>query len=133
MGEELSLNSPKDPSCPRFCYTPVLFFTSPTSLHHPPRTQTGEDPEFTANLSGGDTDAEVYWMNDATNLYLAVRVRQSSLNKVNKIRFDFDITPDALNLRFFLTLQQGNGAQGNTQFPNFRSYQQITIKRMPGS
>jgi hypothetical protein len=30
-------------------------------------------------------------------------------------------------LGFFLTLRVGNGAQGNTQVPNFRTYRQITI------
>lgn len=45
---------------------------------------------FTASISGGSTDAEVYWMNDDVNLYLAVRVRQASLDKVNNLRFDFD-------------------------------------------
>jgi hypothetical protein len=35
-------------------------------------------------------------------------------------------------LGFFLSLQQGNGAQGNTQWPDFRSYEQITIVG-PGS
>jgi len=31
-------------------------------------------------------------------------------------------------LGFFLTLQQGSGAQGNTQWPGFRSYLKITIQ-----
>jgi len=35
-------------------------------------------------------------------------------------------------LGFFLSVQQGNGAQGNTQWPDFRSYEQITIVG-PGS
>ena len=31
------------------------------------------------------------------------------------------------SLGFYLTLQQGNGAQGNTQWPNFRTYEPITL------
>ena len=163
---------------------------------------------FQANISGGTTDAEVYWMNDGANLYLAVRVLQSSLNNVNDVRFDFDnngdgipaVGDDAIGyqgedmlpidqyldrkclnrsqsgcgkndgsvdvdgavandgtwttfelshplvgdqgedfsvgtgdaLGFFLSIQQGNGAQGNTQWPGFRTYETITIVG-PGS
>jgi hypothetical protein len=49
---------------------------------------------FQASISGGTTDAEVYWMNDDQNLYLAVRVKQSSLDKANNVRFDFDNDAD---------------------------------------
>ena len=156
-----------------------------------------------ANVSGGSAPAEAYWMNDAGALYLAVRVRRSALDRVNRVRFDFDSDGDgitelnddaigydagtrvfidqyltakclnsnqagcgsndtvrngagsALNdvtwttyelshplsgggaqdfarargqqLGFFLSLLNGNGAQGNTQVPGFRQYQQITI------
>jgi hypothetical protein len=45
---------------------------------------------FDANISGGTTGAEVWWMNDDQNLYLMVRVKQPSLDKVNNVRFDFD-------------------------------------------
>lgn len=163
---------------------------------------------FAANISGGSTPAEVYWMNDGTNLYMAVRVFQSSLANVNDIRIDFDndgdgapaVGDDAIGyegedmvfideyldrrclnrsqsgcgridssvdgsgavandgtwttfelthplsgtpgedfdvsagdaLGFFLSLQQGNGAQGNTQWPAFRTYESISIVG-PGS
>jgi len=160
---------------------------------------------FTANISGGSTPAEVYWQNDGTNLYLAVRVKQSTLVKPNSLRFDFDndglgvhntgddaigydagtasffdqyltakcasngqsgcgaldatrqdgagaigndgtwtvyelshplqgtagedfIRSAGQNLGFFLTLRIGNGAQGNTQWPGFRIFQQMTIR-----
>jgi hypothetical protein len=43
-----------------------------------------------ANLSGGDTEAHVYWMNSADSLYLAVRVLQSSFDRVNSLLVDFD-------------------------------------------
>ncbi len=47
--------------------------------------------DFNANLSGGSsTPATLYWMNDATNLYLAVRVKRSSTDKVNTLQFNFD-------------------------------------------
>jgi len=158
---------------------------------------------FTANVSGGNTPAEAYWMNDGQNLYLAVRVRRSALDNVNSLRFDFDSDGDGLTelnddaigfdagtrtfldqyltskclnssqsgcggtdttrngagalrndgtwttyelahpltgggvqdfsrsagqpLGFFLTLRVGNGAQGNTQVPGFRTYRSITI------
>lgn len=163
---------------------------------------------FTAKVSGGSTPAEVHWMNDSDNLYLAVRVQQSSFDKANDVRFDFDNdgdgaaavgddaighnsgsfidewldqkcfdksqsgcgTPDqsvngssALDndgawtvfelshplsgdatredfvrsagqaLGFFLSLQQGNGAQGNTQWPGFRDYEIIGIVGPPSS
>jgi hypothetical protein len=159
---------------------------------------------FSANISGGTTDAEVYWMNDAQNLYLMVRVRQSSLAKANNLRFDFDndgsgnvaagddaidfdadkslftdeyLTAKCANnnqsgcgaldssqdgegavgndgtwtvyelshplagtpgedfirsagqsLGFFVTLRVGNGAQGNTQWPGFRVFQNMIIR-----
>jgi len=50
----------------------------------------GDTRSFIANISGGETDAEVLWQNDGTNLYLAVKVQQSSLAKANSLRFDFD-------------------------------------------
>lgn len=160
--------------------------------------------DFTANLSGGSTPARAYWMNDGTNLYVAVRVAQTSLDKVNNVRFDFDNDADnvaeagddaigydadkhtffdeyltakcanssqsgcgALDtvsqdgagavgnngtytfyelrhplsgtpgedfvrstgqpLGFYVSLRIGNGAQGNTQWPGFRDFRQITI------
>jgi hypothetical protein len=47
--------------------------------------------DFSANLSGGSSaPATLFWMNDATNLYLAVRVRRSSTDKVNTLQFNFD-------------------------------------------
>jgi hypothetical protein len=55
-----------------------------------------ESLPFTASISGGSTAAEVHWMNDGSNLYLAVRVRQSSLDKVNSLRFDFDNDGDGV-------------------------------------
>lgn len=162
---------------------------------------------FSANISGGTTPAEVWWMNDADNLFLAVRVQQPSLDKVNDVRFDFDndadgvaeLNDDAIGIKggvfydqhldskclnrnqsgcgtldvphgaaafgnaggwttfelvhpltgqegafdldvplaargdavfdigWSTTLQQGNGAQGNTQFPGFRQYMKILI------
>jgi len=51
---------------------------------------------FVANLSGGSTPAVVYWMNDGTRLYFAVRVQQTSLDKVNNVRFDFDNDADGV-------------------------------------
>ena len=159
--------------------------------------------DFDANISGGSTPATVFWQNDGTNLYMAVRVLQSSLDRVNTLRIDFDsdgdgtadrnddvigydsddgafydrhLTPRCVNsgqagcgaddantdgagalgndgtftvfelvhplnsgestdiaagtgdsFGFFLTLQSGNGAQGNTQVPGFRSYQTIQV------
>ncbi len=50
----------------------------------------GDTGSFFANISGGETPAEVLWQNDGDNLYLAVKVQQSSLAKANSIRFDFD-------------------------------------------
>ncbi|MDP2955873.1 MAG: hypothetical protein Q8N53_05595 [Longimicrobiales bacterium] len=49
-----------------------------------------ESRSFTANISGGSTPAEVYWQNNGTNVYVAVRVRQSVLVKPASVRFDFD-------------------------------------------
>ncbi len=46
--------------------------------------------DFTANVSGGSTPATLYVMNDATNLYLAVRLKRSSTDKVNTLQFNFD-------------------------------------------
>lgn len=164
---------------------------------------------FTANISGGKTPATVYWMNDADNLYMAVRIQQSADAKVNDLRIDFDndgdnvaaVNDDAIghvsgsfideyltqrcfdrsqagcggrdatvngssmaanngtfttfelshplsgdgspqdfvrsavagqnSLGFFLSLQQGNGAQGNTQWPGFRDYRIIDIVGLP--
>jgi adhesin/invasin len=54
---------------------------------------------FTANISGGSTPAELQWQTDGTNVYFLVRVRQSSIDKVNSLRIDFDNT--------------GNGASGD--------------------
>ena len=104
--------------------------------------------DFTANLSGGDTPATVHWMNDGTNLYMAVRVFQSSFEKANSLLIDFDNDGDGFvaenddaigydpkdiavgtgdTLGFFLTLRVGKGAQGNTQWPGFRSFRNITV------
>jgi len=46
--------------------------------------------DFTANVSGGSTPATLYVMNDGANLYLAVRLRRSSADKVNTLQFNFD-------------------------------------------
>ena len=47
--------------------------------------------DFTAKLSGGSgTPATLFWMNDGTKLYLAVRVQRSSADKVNTLQFNFD-------------------------------------------
>lgn len=162
-----------------------------------------ESADFTANLSGGDTPATVHWMNDGANLYMAVRVFQSSFEKANSLLIDFDndgdgfvaenddaigydadrssffdryVTRKCLNssqsgcgaddgsedgdgaaandgtwttyevvhplnggdpkdiavgtgdtLGFFLTLRVGKGAQGNTQWPDFRSFRNLTV------
>ena len=51
---------------------------------------------FEANISGGSTPAEVLWMNDQDNLYLAVRVRQDAMERVNSLRFDFDNDGDGV-------------------------------------
>jgi hypothetical protein len=158
--------------------------------------------DFEANISGGSTPATVFWQNDGTNLYMAVRVLQSSLDKVNTLRIDFDNDGDGVTenrddvvgiddetgfydrflpqrcvnrsqagcgdddatadgagsvgndgtytvfelvhplnsgentdlavsagdtFGFFLTLQSGNGAQGNTQVPGFRVYRNVTV------
>ena len=40
---------------------------------------------------------------------------------------DFNVTSGDV-LKFFLTFQNGNGAKGNTQFPGFREYIDITIR-----
>ena len=45
---------------------------------------------FTASVSGGSTPATLYVMNDATNLYLAVRLQRSGSDKVNTLQFNFD-------------------------------------------
>lgn len=45
---------------------------------------------FTANVSGGSTPAVLYVMNDAANLYLAVRLQRSPADKVNTLQFNFD-------------------------------------------
>lgn len=170
--------------------------------------------DFTANVSGGSTPATLYVMNDATNLYLAVRLQRSSSDKVNSLQFNFDnndswtlsaagaadegddvlsvdgtkgltdafLTPKCVNssqsscwtadaaaggtnegtgavandgthttyeighplntaddahdyslsagssVGVFLTLQVGSGAQGNTQWPQFRRYLEIQIQ-----
>jgi len=174
--------------------------------------QCAQQVNFTANLSGGNAPATLYYMNDGTNLYLAVKVQRSVNDKINTLQFNFDNNASApasgiaetgddiliedsatlfsdnyltlkctnsgqsscgatdasgggaangagatqwqggyrmyeikhpLNsgdtahdfaraagqqLGFFLTLQQGSGAQGNTQWPGFRSYRKITIQ-----
>lgn len=167
---------------------------------------------FSANISGGSAPASLHWMNDGANLYLAVRVQQPSLDKVNNLRFDFDNDADGVpeefddaigyaaggffdqyldarclnrnqagcgtadtphgagavgnasgwttfelshpltsqdgqldlsvpagargdgldDLGVFLSLQQGSGAQGNTQVPGFRSYLFFEIVAAPG-
>jgi hypothetical protein len=56
----------------------------------PGEWQCAQHADFTANLSGGATPATLYWMNDQTNLYLAVRVQRASTDKVNTLRFNFD-------------------------------------------
>lgn len=53
-----------------------------------------EPYEFTANLGSGGVPAELYWMNDADNLYLAVKVYGA--DKVNALRFDFDNDGDGV-------------------------------------
>ncbi|MBT8404907.1 MAG: Ig-like domain-containing protein, partial [Gemmatimonadetes bacterium] len=158
--------------------------------------------DFEANISGGSTPATVFWQNDGTNLYMAVRILQNSLDKVNTLRIDIDSDGDGVAERnddvigvddetgffdrhltqrcvnsgqascgnddtsadgagavdndgtftvfelvhplnsgestdlavgtgdtfgFFLSLQSGNGAQGNTQVPAFRVYQDFTV------
>jgi len=45
---------------------------------------------FTANVSGGATPATLYVMNDATNVYFAVRLARSGSDKVNTLQFNFD-------------------------------------------
>ncbi len=163
---------------------------------------------FTASLSGGSTPASVHWMNDGTNLYLAVRVQQATFDRKNTLRIDFDNDADGLHeenddaigydadanvffdeyltakcansgqsgcgkadggtpdgagaagndgawttfelvhplssgdardfsltagdaVGFFLTVQVGNGAQGNTQHPGFRVFRSITVEGTP--
>jgi len=56
----------------------------------PGEWQCAQHADFTANLSGGATPATLYWMNDQTNLYLAVRIQRASTDKVNTLRFNFD-------------------------------------------
>lgn len=52
--------------------------------------------DFTAKVSGGSgTPATLYWMNDNATLYLAVRLRRSSADKVNTLQFNFDNDNDA--------------------------------------
>jgi hypothetical protein len=47
--------------------------------------------DFTAKVSGGSgTPATLYVMNDDARLYLAVRLRRSSADKVNTLQFNFD-------------------------------------------
>jgi hypothetical protein len=159
---------------------------------------------FDANVSGGAAPAEWWFMSDATNLYMLVRVERAPDDKVNRLRVDFDADntepfrsaldnivqmdgtqpagsqfadwyltnkcvkssqsncgePDApadrdgtgvfgeyastipyfvyefsfpldsaddwgtdpQAIRAFITLAQGNGAQGNTQVPAFKDY-----------
>ncbi len=168
---------------------------------------------FSANVSGGSTPAVLYVMNDAANLYLAVRLQRSASDKVNTLQFNFDnnnswsasgsgagetgddvLSLDAISFKdayltlkctnssqsscwstdvsnsgtndgsgkfkndgvfttyevshplntadnsrdyslvapakvgLFLTLQTGSGATGNTQWPGFRKYQEVTIQ-----
>ena len=45
---------------------------------------------FSANVSGGETPAELKWHTDATDIYFLVRVQRSDVDKVNSIRIDFD-------------------------------------------
>jgi hypothetical protein len=173
--------------------------------------QCAQHIDFNANLSGGNAPATLYWMNDGSNLYLAVKVQRSVNDKINTLQFNFDNNASApasgiaetnddiliedgatgfsdnyltlkctnssqsscgatdasgggaangagatqwqsgyrmyeikhplssgdvhdiarvagQQLGFFLTLQQGSGAQGNTQWPGFRSYRKITIQ-----
>ncbi|MEJ2216357.1 MAG: hypothetical protein P8099_07055 [Gemmatimonadota bacterium] len=68
---------------------------------------------FTANLSGGSgTPATLYWMNDGTNLYLAVSVVRDQSDKVASLRFDFDHNGDG-------TLAASNDAFGVENGDNF--------------
>ena len=157
---------------------------------------------FSANVSGGETPAEVRWQQNEGNIYFLVLVEQSSLAKQNSLRIDFDNTLDGatadddvigydedtgffdehLSQRcanrnqagcstadsstdgdgalgndgtytvyelshpldggdpfdisvesgdvfgFFLSLTNGNGAQGNTQVPAFRLYQDVMVR-----
>jgi hypothetical protein len=46
--------------------------------------------EFEANVSGGSTPAEWWFMSDDTNLYMLVRVLREPDDKVNRLRVDFD-------------------------------------------
>jgi hypothetical protein len=41
---------------------------------------------------------------------------------------DFTLSVDNPTVGFFLTLNNGNGAQGNTQFPGFRQYLEIDFQ-----
>ena len=45
---------------------------------------------FTANVSGGSTAATLLVMNDGSRLYLAVRVKRSATDRVNRLQFNFD-------------------------------------------
>lgn len=52
----------------------------------------GDTRSFTANISGGETPAEIRWQQFADTIYFLVLVEQSSLDKVNSLRLDFDNT-----------------------------------------
>jgi hypothetical protein len=54
----------------------------------------GDTIQFLANISGGDTPAEVRWQKDADNIYFLVLIEQASLGQVNNLRIDFDNTGD---------------------------------------
>jgi hypothetical protein len=45
---------------------------------------------FDANVSGGSAPAEWWFMSDATNLYMLLRVEREPDDKVNRLRVDFD-------------------------------------------
>ena len=53
--------------------------------------QCADSTTVPVNLSGGSTtDATLYWMNDGTDLFFAVKVPRSSADKVNVLQVSFD-------------------------------------------
>jgi hypothetical protein len=52
--------------------------------------------DFEANIYRGRAPATVYWMNDGTDLFFAVRVPQESMGKTNSLRLDLDNDGDGM-------------------------------------
>jgi hypothetical protein len=110
-------------------------------------------PSFEVKIGNGGVPATLYWTNDCDNVYLALVVQtQDALDPgdadgearffaindswgvfevVHPLKSDDPEHNTQLELGdatgFFVVVQQGNGAKGNTEWPGFRVWQTFDI------